>query len=398
MTRVGSISVAACAALVFSGLVVPPAGAVPSGPPPNPPVQSVTSLGLVAQNPLVQGRDGTFTAAISGTSYWLFNDTSLTKNNAEGTNFISNSLSWTNNLNATQGITLNHDYLDNTGVPTEFMPFLPWEYQYNQAHNSNHCTAAPCGANLAIWPSAMVPDLVRKRALIFYTEVWRNPAQPGWTTLGTGIAVLSVTGTITRPMENAGSQYPTLMWPASVNGFGGGAVVVTNTMYMLGCVSGYLVQNCQLGRVALAQALDKAQWTYYAGNDSAGNPIWSSDESQAVTIFQGGAAGNSIFYNAYLGVYMAIYSGVFSNDVYFRVSYTPWGPWSNQTLIFTGESGWNGNADYAALAHTEFAQGNGQTQFITYVHTTGFLAQNLPLTKVVFGPEPAESRRSDAIP
>jgi hypothetical protein len=85
-------------------------------------------------------------------------------------------------------------------------------------------------------------------------------------------------------------------------------------------------------------------------------------------------------------VYVAIYGGVFSNDVFYRVSYTPWGPWSNQTLIFTGLPGYQNDADYAALAHPEFAKGNGQMQYISYVQTTGFLAQVLQLVQVTFAP------------
>ena len=61
----------------------------------------------------------------------------------------------------------------------------------------------------------------------------------------------------------------------------------------------------------------------------------------------------------------------------------PWGPWSDAGLLFTGEPGWNGTNNYAAFAHPEFSTGNGQVQYITYVHTTGFLQQELPLTKVV---------------
>ncbi len=82
---------------------------------------------------------------------------------------------------------------------------------------------------------------------------------------------------------------------------------------------------------------------------------------------------------------MAFYCGVYSNDVFYRVSYTPWGPWSDQALLFTGKPGWNNNTDYAALAHPEYAQGNGKIQYVTYAHTTGFLHMDLPLVQVVFG-------------
>jgi hypothetical protein len=105
-----------------------------------------------------------------------------------------------------------------------------------------------------------------------------------------------------------------------------------------------------------------------------------------VTVFNGGAAGSSVFYDKFLGMYVAIYSGVFNNNLYYNVAYTPWGPWSAATQFYTGLPGYENNADYAALAHPEFSQGDGQTQFITYVQDTGFLAQDLQLLKVVFAP------------
>jgi hypothetical protein len=46
-----------------------------TGPPPIPPVLSVTPMGIVTQDPLVQGRDGTYSALLAGKSVWLFNDT-----------------------------------------------------------------------------------------------------------------------------------------------------------------------------------------------------------------------------------------------------------------------------------------------------------------------------------
>lgn len=351
-----------------------------TGPPPIPPIQSVTPMGTVVQSPLIQGRDGTFSALLNGKSVWLFDDTTMTKDNATGNNFIDNTMSWATNLDASQGITLNGNYLDSTGVPTEFMPYLPWEAAYNAAHNSKSCTESPCGAEFAMWPGPLAPDPARDRALIFYNEIWRITGQSSWTEIGVGIAIWQ-NGKITRPVVNPGLQYATLMWTGSQTGYAGGWVTVGDTLYAYGCSAGFLVQNCSIGQVALENATVPADWTYYT---AAG--AWSSNPADAATIFQGGAAGNSVFYDDYLGMYVAIYSGVYSDDFFYRVSYTPWGPWSDQTQFFTGLPGYQGNADYATLAHPEFAQGNGQTQYITYVQDTGFLAQVLQLVQVTFGP------------
>jgi hypothetical protein len=224
-----------------------------------------------------------------------------------------------------------------------------------------------------------VPDEARNRLLLFYVEIQRINGQPDWTTLGAGIAVMTADGKVTRPVQNPGSSRPQLLWDNADGGYIWGSVVVADMLSAYQCVPIWVVRECNVGRVPLANALVKSQWRYYAADGS-----WSANEADAVKLFEGGAAGNSVFYNDYLGAYMAIYAQPFSDDVMYRVADNPWGPWSDAALLFTGQAGWNGTNNYAAFAHPEFSTGDGQVQYITYVHTTGFLRQELPLTKVVF--------------
>ncbi len=368
------------AAILASLLVVFPALAQKSGIPPIPPVLSVTPLGSVVQNPVIYGRDGTYSALINGASVWTFGDTPMSVPGVLGNFWDDNSLSWTDNLDASHGIDLNHDLLDITGAPAEYLPYLSWEATYNYEHDKNHCTAKPCGAEFAMWDGPVVPDPARKRTLFFYYELWRSPTIQGWDTVGTGIAVLDSTGKITRPIENPRSKTPTLMWGPNDLAYNAGAIVVNDIMYAYGCTGGVLVMNCQIARVPLANALDITQWTYYSGK---GN--WSTNPADGMVIFQGGAAANQVFYSPYLGMFVNIYNPALDNDMYYRVSYTPWGPWSAQTLLFKGETPYSGSVNYAGQAHVEFAQGNGQTQYVTYAHPTGFLREDLPLNQVVFG-------------
>lgn len=326
-----------------------------TGPPPIPAIQSVTPMGTVMQDSVVQARDGTYSAQLGNVSVWLFGDTALTVYNASNQNFFSNSLSWGTNLNATNGITLNGNYVDSSGYPTTFFPFLPWELQYNQQHagSGTSCQVQPCGAEFAIWPGPLIPDPARKRALILYGEIWRTPPYSGWVSIGEGIAVWQ-NGKIIRPVMRPGTPYPTLMWQGTDVGFTSGSVVSGDTLYTYGNKGAFLAEDTEIAQVPLASATTASAWTYYAGNGT-----WSSSASNAVTVFNGGAAGSSVFYDNFLGLYVAIYSGVFSNNLYYNVSYTPWGPWSAATQFYTGLPGYQNNADYAALAHPEFAQGNG---------------------------------------
>ena len=93
------------------------AGGAAAQAPPIPPVESVADLGIVGQTPMVHGRDGTYSALVGGRSVWTFNDTPLAVPGQAGDNWVDNSLSWTNNLDASGGIVLEHDYLDATGAP-----------------------------------------------------------------------------------------------------------------------------------------------------------------------------------------------------------------------------------------------------------------------------------------
>jgi hypothetical protein len=372
----------AVAFIIFSFLAVQAVlAADTSGPPPIPPVLSVTPLGTVQQNPVIYGRDGTFSALIDGRSVWTFGDTPMSDPGILGNFWDDNSLSWTTDLDASHGINLNHDLLDSTGAPAEYLPYLDWERQYNYEHDKNHCTVKPCGAEFAMWDGPVVNDPARNRILFYYYELYRGvPGMQGWDTVGAGIAVYTLGKGITRPIENPGSRTPTLMWGPKDVAYNAGAVVANDILYSYGCVGGFLVMNCQIAQVPLADALDITKWTYYAGNNA-----WSTNPGDAVIIFQGGAAANAVFYNAYLGMYMNIFNPALNNDMYYMVSYTPWGPWSKSTFLFKGETPTSGSVDYTGQAHPEFAQGNGQTQDVTYAHPTGFLREDLPLNQVVFG-------------
>ncbi len=342
-------------------------------------VASAVDIGTVVQNAKIFGRDGAISGRIGNKSVWTFGDTPMSVPGIGQHNWVDNSMSWTTNLDASNGITLSHDILDVTGAPGEFLPYTAFETQYNYTHDKLHCTEQPCGAEYALWPGAIIADPARGRALVFYFELWRVPGQSGWTNIGSGIAIGAPDGTFTRPILSPGSADPTLMWDSTEVAYGGGSTVVNDTLVSYGCVARFVTMRCRVARVPLADALVKAQWLYYAGNG-----VWSADPASAVSVLAGGAAGNTIFYNAYLGRFVAVYSGVFSDDVFLRVSKNAWGPWSVPTKLFTGRPGWQGNTSYAGQAHPEFSEQNGKVIYVTYAHTTGFLRMDLPIVKVTF--------------
>jgi hypothetical protein len=352
-------------------------GAPRTDPPPIPKVLSATELAPVQQNAVIKGRDGAQSAMYQGTSIWTFGDTILTVPGHDGDFWANDTLSTTKDLDASDGITLTSDFVDRTGAPTEFLPFTRAEARFNRLHDPNNCHQPPCGAEYALWAAQVVPDPARHRVLHFYLKIYRVVGHSGWTTMGTGIAVWTPGGKVVRPIESPGSADPTLMFLRDEVGFSSGSYVEGDTLYSYGCYPGFLVQHCQVAQVPLADALDRSKWTFYAGGG-----VWSPDLADAVTVFDGGAA-NQVFYDDYLGDYVAIYSQPLSDDVMFRVSYTPWGPWSEQALLFTGRPG--NPFNYAALSHPDYAEGDGQTQYVTYVHIIGGFEIEIPLVQVIFG-------------
>jgi len=258
-------------------------------------------------------------------------------------------------------------------------------YAYNDAHDPDDCQEAPCGVEFAFWPGNLVPDPDRDRVLVFYYELWRSPTIAGWRGVGTGIGVWDGEGPLQRPVLDAASATPTLMWDRDEVAYDNAALVVGDDLYAYGCELIWIEHRCRVARVPLADVLDKSAWRYYTNRGT-----WSADPQAAVPLFVGGAAGTSVFYVPYLDAYLAIYSAIFSDDVVYRVAPQPWGPWSDAAHLFTGRPGWNGTNNYTGHAHPEFAEDGGRVQYVTYAHTTGFLRQDLPLVRVVFGNRPTE--------
>ena len=354
-------------------------GVEPEAAPPIPPVVSATDLGLVNQLPIIRGRDGAISALVNGRSVWTFGDTPLYGPNAHGENWVDNSLSWTADLDASDGIAFEGNYTDAVGAPAEFIPYLPWERRYNEAHEGNNCEEEPCGAEFAFWPGDLVPDPARGRVLVTYFQLWRSPTIEGWRDVGSGFAVWDGERRVERPVQNPGSRTPTLLWGRDEVSYTNATLVEGETLYAYGCKLVWIVHECRVARVPLADVLDKGAWRYYTGSG------WSANPNAAVRVFDGGSAGTSVFYVPYLDAYMAVYNAAFDNDVSYRVSRTPWGPWSEPQDLFTMRPGQGTFGNYSAHAHPEFAEDGGRVQYVTYAHTTGFLLQDLPLVRVEFG-------------
>lgn len=84
-------------------------------------------------------------------------------------------------------------------------------------------------------------------------------------------------------------------------------------------------------------AAGTSTWFYYAGQN--GSNQWTSNESQATPLFPISSAPNignhSVLWNNTLRRFVLMWGNVQA-----AYSATPWGPWTNTTLIFDPNSGW----------------------------------------------------------
>jgi hypothetical protein len=348
--------------LFFS--VTPSCNNPSSGPPPAFSIAQVKDLGTIRTNPSILGRDGAYSALFQGYSVWMYGSTFLTKPNADDRTLLSNSWSYTTDLNAHDGISGFQERLDSAGAPKMILPETPEEREFNHAHLVNKCQAKPCGAQWALWPQSIVVNPVNNSALIFYMVVSTLPGDFNFQGIGTSVAVWQ--DFQKEPQRPAFHQplvasHPDLMFRENQPNFGSAALVRDGMLYVYGCgiPTNGLDKGCRLGKVSLSNPQDRSAWTFYSGNGS-----WSSQVSDAVSVFTGDDI-LSVSWNDYLQQYVAVYSQILSQNVMLRTAVNPEGPWSGELLAFVAMPPSTGNV-HDAHAHAEYDENNGQTIFVSY--------------------------------
>jgi hypothetical protein len=351
-----------------------------SGPPPSGTVVTATDLGTIPTNPEILGRDGAYSALFQGYSVWLYGDTFLAKPNAENRTLISDSWSYTTDLNAGNGITGFEERLDSAGAPAMILTETPAEQTFNQAHNGDPCQEQPCGARWALWPSSIVTDPTSNQALVFYMVVYAQPGNFNFQGIGESVALWQhfqqqpQRPTFTPPMV---PNHPDLMFTEKEPTFGTAAFISSGTLYVYGCgtPSNGSDKGCRLARVDPANVQNRNAWTFYAGNGD-----WSSQEADAVSVFTGGSI-MSVSWTSYLQSYVAVYSPPFSQNVMLRTSPAPEGPWSADMTAFVAMQPVSGDV-YDAHAHSEYDANSGQTIYVTYSRSTGTFRSEVRLVAV----------------
>ncbi len=177
-----------CPALGMQGCFGGSSATPRSGTSPSLVVVSATDMGTLQTSPKILGRDGGYSGLFNGYSIWLYGDTFLASPDAEGNTLISDSWSYTSNLNAQGGVSSFKERDDATGAPTMILSYNAQEQAFNQAHSGNPCQEQPCGARFALWPSTIIGDTTGNPAFVFYMLVSAAPGNFNFHGLGTSVA------------------------------------------------------------------------------------------------------------------------------------------------------------------------------------------------------------------
>jgi hypothetical protein len=329
-------------------------------------VLSSKEIAVLPQSSAISGRDGGASALAWGKSIWSYGDTVLSIDDEQGTNWHHNSFSFTEDLDAADGIDGFAEPLDSKGAPGYLVAPTEEEEAFNKAHRGDPCAEEPCGARWAAWPGPPLFDAKRDRSLIVYGLIYAEPGDFNFHGVGQGIAVWkSFDAPRERPIIDATKEHPTLLFQENEPSYGLAPVIKDDMFYNFACSSGEpLSPPCSLARAPLESVLDRSTWEYWDGD------AWSRDINAAEALFSG-APILSVAWNAHLARYTAVYSEPLSNDVSIRTAPDLWGPWSDAETLFVADRKSDEGTVYDAYLHGEYEEDGGRVIYVSHSRPTG---------------------------
>lgn len=329
-------------------------------------VVSAKEVFVLEQADSIQGRDGGGSAVAWGHSIWSYGDTVLNFEDEKGTNWHHNSFSFTDDLNASDGITGFQERPDSVGAPGYLIAPTDEEEAFNEAHRGDPCAETPCGARWAVWPGEPIFDKQRDQALIFYGLIYAEPGDFNFHGVGQGVAIWkSFDSAPERPIITPDAEHPTLLFGEKEPNYGLAPVIKDDMLYSYCCDSAEpLGPPCSLARVPLDHVLERAAWEYWDGD------AWSSDINAAETLFEG-APIMTVNWNEHLKRFTAIYSEPLSNNVLIRTATELTGPWSDPETLFVADRKTGEGSVYDANPHQEYEEDGGRVLYISHSRPTG---------------------------
>lgn len=321
--------------------------------PDGPAVLSAEEIGVVEQSEAIQGRDGGQSARLFDRSVWIFGDTVLNVPDEDGRNWHHNSVSWTEDMSASDGLTGFVEPLDSAGAPAYLIAPTDEEAAFNDAHWDDGDCEEPCGARYAVWPGSPVWDEANQRAIVFYGLIYAEPGDMNFEGRGEGIAVWT---DLDSPPERS-----EILWEADDGEWGNTSAIQGDRLYTFSCALDGWSRPCSLARAPLDEILDRSAWQVWTGDG------WSADSGDADTLFDG-APIMGLSYNSYLQSWLMTYVAPLSSDIVARTAPELTGPWSDEAVLYTVPSE---DAPYDAVHHAELSEDGGRVEYITWSRATG---------------------------
>lgn len=305
-------------------------------------------LGMLADAPSVQGRDGGFSALIGGRSLWAFGDTILTAPASDGSTSRTN----TPGLNV-PGFLPSTEPTDATGAPAQLVPFSSTELTYNQTHHD--------GSRYAVWPGGVVER--GGQGLVFFgrelLEADQDPVPGTW---AMGIADIAPGATIATRRAGALWGPQDCAWAGPFLGTDGYAyfTAVVNRPNRANCPNrSSVVQPIGMARAPLSSVDVQSSWRFWNGTS------WSTNQLQTATMLHILSSTLSVEWNDTLDKYLMV-TGIWSDSDYL-VADAPQGPWSAPEQFVTSLPSDPANRNYHFIQHPEHA---GTDDGVLLVHYT----------------------------
>jgi hypothetical protein len=243
--------------------------------------------------------------------------------------------------------TLDLDAEDGIGSFVSESELFTWtaeELAFNQTNTDAH---------LVLWPLTGVRDDSNDRVLVFYAKLLVSEASVV-TRIGSSIAVWTdfEAGPV-RPVLDAGSEEPTLLFLDPEPQFGQAALILDEQLYAYACAD-VVHHPCMLARVGLEVLFERDAWEFWTGHE------WSPNLADALSLLEADTMF-SVHYNPHVRRYLAFYGERERGEIIMRSALRPEGPWSPPMRVLATEA-----AITDVVSHGEFRRGGGQYEYLSY--------------------------------
>jgi serine/threonine protein kinase len=326
--------------------------------------------------PAITGRLGGFSTRLGERSLWVFSTSNAEPFCETGRPQCRGSWSWTDDLDASDGIGAFRNGADASSRLAEALPFTKEEADYNRVHAEEDCLEAR-GSTYALIPGAVALDRTRDRALVLYRR--GIDLEPPWGFPGQGKSVAVWTDPARRPQRPPTAAGGADLFSAEEPAWNSGAIAAGDHLYAYACD---WFRECKVARVPLASVLDREAWRFYTGEGE-----WDRDWRKARPVIDR-AQQLTVHWNAHLGQYLMVHAVASARTIALRAANRPEGPWSEPWIYIVGEPPeQNASSDQlqSALGHPEFARDGGRIEYITYHRATpGFFTGETRLVEITF--------------